>query len=97
MVIEALINGEVLTREEIPDEYLGDVEGASAQQNFEYRETLVRMYLAQLRRKMEKFFNPDFQVQYRLVFQSTMKEDETDQRTNQWFDASDAPCHRDHP
>jgi hypothetical protein len=97
MVIEALINGQVLTREEVSDEYLGDVEGANPQQNFEYRETLIRMYVAQLRQKMEKFFNPDFQVEYRLVFQSTMKENETDQRTNKWFDASHASCHRDDP
>lgn len=84
MVIEALINGEVLTREEIPDELLQDVEGATAQQNFEFRRQLIAMYLEGFRKKLEKFFNPAFHPEYRLIFQSRMnrpdfKTTETDQ------------------
>lgn len=72
MVIEAIINGEILTRYEIPDEYLQDIEGAGWQRNVEFREQIIGMYLEAFIKKMEKFFHPGFQVDYRLVFPSKM-------------------------
>ncbi len=75
MVIEALINGEVLTAEQIPPETLLDIEGATWQQNTEFREQIVRMYLEQLQRKLEKFFHKDHRIEYRLVVQSKMIEE----------------------
>lgn len=72
MVIEALINGEVLTREEIPDEYLQDVPGASWQQNTEARKQMVDLCLETFKKKMEKVFNQGVPVEYCLVFTSKL-------------------------
>jgi hypothetical protein len=72
MVIEALINGEVLTREEVPSELLLDVEGATTRQNIEFREQIVNMYLEAFRKKMDRFFKQSLQVDYRLVFSSKL-------------------------
>jgi hypothetical protein len=72
MVIEALINGEVLTRDEIPDEYLEPIPGASWQQNAESRQQIVSLYLEAFKKKMEKVFNQALQVQYCLVFTSKL-------------------------
>jgi len=72
MVIEAVINGEVLTTCEIPDEYLQDIEGVEWQRNFEFREQIVAMHLDAFQKKLDKFFHSGIQVEYRLVFPSKM-------------------------
>lgn len=78
MIIEALLNGEVLTREEVPDEYLQDIEGATWQQNAEARQQIVDQFLEAFKKKMEKVFNQSLQVQYCLVFKSKLHLHETD-------------------
>lgn len=78
MVIEALINGEVLTTELIPPEVLLDIEGATWQQNVEFRQQITAMYLEQLQKKLEKFFHGDYRIEYRLVLPSKLNNDETD-------------------
>lgn len=78
MFIEALINAEVLTREEVPDEYLQDSEGLDWKTNIAMREQIVALHLEQFRRKMEKVFKETHRVEYCLVFTSKMPNDETD-------------------
>lgn len=78
MVIEAMINGEVLTRCEVPEEYLQPMEGVSWQDNYEFRKLLVNSYLAEFMQKMEKVFKETYRVEYRLVFKSKMSKDEID-------------------
>lgn len=72
MVIEVLINGEVLTHEELPPGAMDDIPGATWQENVQARELIVRMHLEQVRQKLNRFFNREFQVEYRLVFPSKM-------------------------
>jgi len=99
MVIEAVINGEVLTRSTVPDEYLQDMEGVPWKENAAFREQVVSLYLQAFRQRMEKFFQPGFQIDYRLVFPSKMnmlhekdliRSREDDQATDQ------RPEERDH-
>jgi len=79
MLIEALINGEVLTREEVPDEYLVDVPGASWQQNADARGQIIDLYLEAFKKKMEKVFGETrHTVSYVLVFQSKLNKYGTD-------------------
>jgi len=79
MLIEALINGEVLTREEVPDEYLSDVPGASWQQNADARGQIIDLYLEAFKKKMEKVFGETrHTVSYVLVFQSKLNKYGTD-------------------
>lgn len=79
MVIEALVNGEVLTREELPPGALDDIPGASWQENVQAREQIIRLFILQAQEKLNRFFNRDFQVEYRLIFPSKMNINETDQ------------------
>jgi hypothetical protein len=70
MVIEAIINGEFLTREELPAEFYEDIPGASWQENVVAREQIVKTFVLQFQMKMNNFFNKDFQVEYRLAVRS---------------------------
>lgn len=78
MVIEAMINGEVLTQREVPDEYLQDMEGVSWKDNCESRQLIIGLYLEEFRQKMEKVFKETHRVEYRLVFTSKMSKNEID-------------------
>jgi hypothetical protein len=68
MYIEALINGEFLTRSLVPDEFLGRDPDASFQDSAQFHENIVKMYLDQFRKRMDKFIQPGLQIEYRLVF-----------------------------
>jgi hypothetical protein len=72
MVIETMINGEVFHQEAIPDEELMDIPGATWKQNTEARQQIVDQFVRRHIDKMERFFNKDFQISYRLVVRSKM-------------------------
>lgn len=78
MLIEALINGEVLTHQEVPDEYLAPIESVSWQQNCEARKQIIDLYLERFRKNMEKVFKETYRVEYCLVFTSKMAQHATD-------------------
>jgi hypothetical protein len=83
MLIEAWINDEVLTREEVPEEYLVDIPGASWQQNAEARGQIIHLYLEAFKKKMEKVFGETrHTVSYVLVFQSKFNKYGTDEDSN---------------
>jgi hypothetical protein len=76
MTIEALVRGEVMSRAEVPDEYL-ELPLQGWQRGAEFREEVVRLQLMQFRQKIESYFKPDVRVEYCLVFRS--KPDEYDE------------------
>jgi len=71
MVIEALVRGEVMTRAEVPDEDL-ELEGATWERAAQYREEVIRLQLMKLQQKLQSFYKPEVQVEYRLVFRSKL-------------------------
>lgn len=64
----------MLTREELPDEYLADIEGSSWKENIAAREQIVTMHLQAFTQKMEKVFQNTNQVTYYLVFKSKLND-----------------------
>lgn len=77
MWIEAIINGEVLSREEVPDGYLAPVASLKWGESVEIREQIVTLYLQELQKKMARIFAEGHHiVSYRLIFQSKMTENE---------------------
>ena len=89
MFIEALIDGEVLTREEVSDVYLQDIPGASWQQNVEARRQVVEYFLEELQKKMERvFFERRRDVIYVFVLQSKLNTYGADEGTDIPADAA---------
>lgn len=72
MVIEALVNGEFLTRQEVLEDYLLSIEGATWKENVQARRKIVELFLEDFQKKMDKIFRQEHRVQYCLVFQSKM-------------------------
>lgn len=91
MLIEALIDGEILTRYEVPDEYLASSEALSWKDNCESRQLIIRLYLDEFKKKMEKVFGETHRVDYYLVFTSKMQNDATDQISDYDPHGSSAP------
>lgn len=70
-----MMNGEVLTSEEVNDAFLVSDDDLDKWQNMEVREHVILMHLDAFKAKMDRFFSsihPRPPLEYHLVFQSKM-------------------------
>lgn len=91
MLIEALVRGEVMTTAHVPDEDLV-LEDADWLRAAQYREDVIRLSLMKLKLKLQAFFKPDVQVEYRLVFRSKLHLVDETESTDTALRDSDLPA-----